>query len=260
VNANSYLTGIVKKYSILDEERSRLRSRVKPLYQEIQKWANGHIVRIIPSGSFSKGTAVKGGKVDIDLLISLKSQTPLNLKEIYESLYDFLDNSYYPRKQNVSIGITYNGVKVDLVPAKKQPNVEYPHSIYVSKLDTWTKTNIHKHINIIKKSRHRNIIKLFKIWCKLNEIDFPSFLLELTILEAFKRKVRLRIERNFLIVLKYIIEEFEHAKIYDPANSNNIVSDSITNGQKTQIINAAISAYKADCWEKIVWGLYEIRK
>ena len=51
---------------------------------------------------------------------------------------------------------TTNGVKVDLVPATKQPNVSHPHSIYVSKLDTWTKTNIHKHINIIKKSSHRN--------------------------------------------------------------------------------------------------------
>ena len=39
---------------------------------------------IIPSGSFSKGTVVKGGKVDIDLLISLKNQTPYDLKEIYE--------------------------------------------------------------------------------------------------------------------------------------------------------------------------------
>ncbi len=260
MNANSYLAGIVKKYSILDEERLRLQSRVKPLYQEIRKWANKYIIRIIPSGSFLKGTAVKGGKVDIDLLISLKNQTPFDLKEIYESLYDFLDNSYCPQKQNVSIGIIYKGVKVDLVPAKKQPNVKYPHSIYVSKFDTWTKTNIHKHINIIRKSPHRNIIKLFKVWCKLNEIDFPSFLLELTILEALKKKAGLGIERKFLIVLKYIIEEFEHAKIFDPANSNNIISDSITNGQKTQIINAAISAYKFDCWEKIVWGLYEIRK
>ena len=79
MNANSYLTGIVKKYSILDEERLRLQSRIKPLYQEIRKWNNKYIVKIIPSGSFLKGTAVKGGKVDIDLLISLIRQRDIFL-------------------------------------------------------------------------------------------------------------------------------------------------------------------------------------
>ena len=115
-------------------------------------------------------------------------------------------------------------------------------------------------INIIKKSPHRNIIKLLKIWCNLNGLDFPSFLLELTVLETLKKRPVLGIERKFLTVLKYIIEEFEYVKIYDPANTNNIVSDTITGDQKLQIIQMARSSYESDCWEKIVWGLYEIRK
>lgn len=260
MNANSYLLSIVKKYSILSEERIRLQSKIRPLYRELRKWAEDYIVNILPSGSFLKGTAIKGGNVDIDLLISLKNQTPYTLKEIYESLYHFLNQSYLARKQNVSIGIDYNDVKVDLVPAKKQPNVTHPHSIYVSKLDTWTKTNIHKHIKIIRNSPHRNTIKLLKIWCNLHGLNFPSFLLELTVLEALRKKRVLGIENRFLTVLKYIIEEFEYAKIYDPANTNNIVSDSIDYDQKTRIVETAISSYSSDCWENIVWGLYEIKK
>lgn len=261
MNANTYLLSIVKKYSILEEERLKILSSVRAsLYREIRKWNNEYIIGIIPSGSFSKGTVIKGSAVDIDLLISLKNQTPFTLKEAYESLYEYLCHSYYPRKQNVSIRIIFNGIKVDLVPAQRQPNVLYPHSIYVSKLDTWTKTNIHKHINMIKKSPHKNIIILLKIWCHLHKLDFPSFLLELTVLEALKRKPFFGIERNFLTVLKYIIEQFSFVKIYDPANTNNIVSDTITDNQKLQIIQMASSSYESDCWEKIVWGLYEIRK
>lgn len=142
MNANTYLLFIIKKYSILEEERTRIRSRVKALWMEIRKWNNQYIIGIIPSGSFAKGTVIKGSAVDIDLLISLKNQTPFTLKEAYESLYEYLCHSYYPRKQNVSIRIVFNGIKVDLVPAQRQPNVLYPHSIYVSKFDTWTKTNI----------------------------------------------------------------------------------------------------------------------
>jgi len=260
MNANPYLLSIIKKYSILEEERSRILSRVRALWKEIRKWNNQYIIRIIPSGSFSKGTVIKGSDVDIDLMISLKNQTPFTLKEAYESLYEYLCHSYYPRKQNVSIRIIFNGIKVDLVPAKRQPNVLYPHSIYVSKFGTWTKTNIHKHINMIKQSPHKNIIILLKIWCYLHKLDFPSFLLELTVLEALKGRPFLGIENNFLTVLKYIVEQFSCAKICDPANTNNIVSDTISNNQKLQIIQMAKSSYESDCWEKIVWGLYEIRK
>jgi len=261
MNANTYLLSIIKKYSIPEEERSRILSSVKAsLYREIRKWNNQYIIEIIPSGSFSKGTVIRGSAVDIDLLISLKNKTPFTLKEAYESLYDYLCYSYNPRKQNVSIRIIFNGIKVDLVPAQKQPTGLYPHSIYVSKFDTWTMTNIHKHINIIKNSPRKQIIILLKIWCHLHELDFPSFLLELTVLEALKRRPYFGIDKNFLTVLKYIIEQFSFVKIYDPANTNNIVSDTITNNQKLQIIQMAKSSYESDCWEKIVWGLYEIRK
>lgn len=113
---------------------------------------------------------------------------------------------------------------------------------------------------MIKKSPHKNIIILLKIWCHLHKLDFPSFLLELTVLEALKRKSILGIERKFITILKYLIEQFYYTKIYDPANTNNIVSDTITDNQKLQIIQMARLSYESDCWEKVVWGLYEIRK
>ena len=148
MNQITYLAKLINKNSILGEESTKLKSRIRPIYREISKWADQYLEGIIPSGSFAKGTAIKG-VVDIDLLISLKNKTPNTLKEIYESLYSNFQ-THYATKQNVSIGILYLGLKLDLVPARKMPNSTYPHSIYVSKFDTWTKTNIHKHIRIIK--------------------------------------------------------------------------------------------------------------
>lgn len=256
MNSISYLINIVRKYSVLGEERSKIQAKIQPLRLELRRWANKYVDRIIPSGSFVKGTAIRGA-ADIDLLISLKNQTPFSLKEIYESLYDFLIKSYSVHRQNVSIGIVYQGIKVDLVPAKKQPNVTHPHSIYVSKQDTWTKTNINTHIKVISNSPHRNLIRLFKIWSKLNGLDFSSFVLEMIILEALRKKPSLRIDTNFLLVLEYIIDKFRHVKIYDPANTNNIISDSISDNQKDEIIKAAIKSYHSEFWETIVWGLYK---
>lgn len=256
MNQISYLAGLIKKNSILSEESTRLQSKIRPIYREIRKWAGQYLEGIIPSGSLVKGTAIKGA-VDIDLLISLKNKTPNTLKEIYESLYSNLNQTHHATKQNVSIGILYQGLKLDIVPAKLMPNATYPHSIYVSKLDTRTKTNIHKHIRIIKNSPHRNIIKLLKIWRKLHNLDFPSFLLELTVMNALRGQQIGRIDKKFLLVLSYLNEEFVSDKIYDPANTNNVVSNTISDEEKNVIIQAAAASLKADCWEKIVWGLYE---
>jgi len=258
VNPNPYLSKIVNKYSVFGEEFQNFQQKTRPLHREIRRWANIHLDKIIPSGSFLKGTAIKGA-ADLDLLISFKNQTPFSLRKIYESLYDFLSQSYPAQKQNVSIGIIYKGIKVDLVPAKKQPNVIHPHSIYISKQDTWTKTNINRHINIIKKSPHRSVIKLLKIWSKLNRLDFPSFVLEMTVIEALRKKRVLGIDKKFLSILEYLIIDFEYAKIYDPANTNNVISDSISNDQKNKIIQAATISYNSKFWENIVWGLYEKR-
>ena len=256
MNPNPYLTNIIKKYSITGEERVILHRKVRPVYRDIRKWAGEYLLKIIPSGSFLKGTSIRGN-VDIDLLISLNHRTPNSLKEIYNGLFEYFNQSYYVTKQNVSIGLVFQGVKVDLVPAKRLRNVTYPHSIYVSTLDTWTKTNIHRHISVIKKSPHRKIILLLKIWRDLHGIDFPSFLLELTVLEALKNKRMSFLNKRFLTVLKYLLDEFRFAKIYDPANTNNVVSDTISDTEKNIIADTAFESYESKFWEKIVWGLYE---
>jgi len=256
MNANSYLLAILRKNILSDIERQKLIISSRPIYREIRKWAGPYLLDIIPSGSFAKGTLIKSS-MDIDLLISLKNDTPRTLKEIYESLFSYFDSEMNARKQNVSIGVHYNGIKIDLVPAKRMPAVSYPHSIYIRKGDTWQKTNIHTHIKLIKESPYRNIIILLKVWRELRGLEFPSFLLELVVLEALKRKRALNFEDRITEVLRYLVEEFETARIIDPANTTNIVSDDLDDDEKEKIVRYARNSYDAKYWEEIIWGLYD---
>ena len=68
------------------------------------------------------------------------------------------------------------------------------------------------------------------------------------------------IEKKFARVLKYIIEDFYGANIYDPSNTNNIVSDTILYDQKREIIRLAKYSYRFDFWEKVIWVLFKIQK
>jgi tRNA nucleotidyltransferase (CCA-adding enzyme) len=104
---------------------------------ELEKWANGNQNRILYTGSMAKGTGVSG-TTDLDIFISLNPTTPHTLEDIYERLFRRSQgSSWSPRRQNVSIGITFLGASIDLVPGKLQDGYVYYHSLWKHKEQTW---------------------------------------------------------------------------------------------------------------------------
>jgi hypothetical protein len=134
---------------------------IDPLKDLIQQWAGNCYNDVYLSGSRVKGTAINMSS-DLDLFISLKSDTNNTLKEIYQSLNNFLiSRGYSTRQQNVSIGVEVQGKQVDLVPAKKRLGNTNYHSLYLSKQDSWTQTNVIEHINkVINSGRITEIVLL----------------------------------------------------------------------------------------------------
>ncbi len=219
---------------------SRVRSGLAPI---IRQWAGKFLLSFDFSGSFAKGTIIRGS-TDVDLFISLSPRTQESLEEIYKSLFNFLQTkNYHPSPQNVSMRLVYqsniNELKVDIIPAKKLPGFTNDHSLFSNKSNSWIKTNVRKHIDLVKSSRRLREIKLLKIWRDLKNIEFPSFYLELTVMEALKGKPVGALANNNNTVFDYLIEKFPNAQVVDPANSNNIISDELTAEEKKIISRLA---------------------
>jgi hypothetical protein len=194
------------------------------------------------------------GSTDIDLFISLKSDVPNNLGEIYESLFKLATEAgWSPRRQNVSIGISYSGTKVDLVPARIQTGYQNYHSLYRSKTKSWTQTNVSLHIATVKNSQRNREIRAIKIWRNLRGLDFPSFYLELTMINALYRRSTVALAENVLNVLRYIADSFTQARVEDPANSNNVISNDLTAQEKNNIASEARKSSQEQYWERIIW-------
>lgn len=225
---------------------------ITQLYPVILAWSNGCLDSMSPSGSIAKGTAIIGAS-DVDILISLKATTTTSLRDIYESLFNHLHQAgYAPRRQNVSIGITLNGWKIDLVPAKRQTAISHDHSLWSHKKSSWRQTNTHLHIQHVSSSGRLNEIKLMKVWRKLHSLEFPSFLLEMSIINALHSRNTLAPADNFAIALGYVRDILPNARILDPSNSNNLVSDDMTQQEKNYLAKAAGNALNAR-WEQVVW-------
>jgi len=249
---DAYLQKILDREAVDTNPSSpvlRVQYTLEPI---IREWAGNTLLGVQPSGSFAKGTANKTG-TDIDLFISLADNTNATLKEIYESLYTKMNGKgLNPKRQNVSINVQTNGFSVDLVPGKRQDNYRQDHSIYRRRVNSWTKTNITKHISHVQQSGHINEIRILKLWRNQKHLDFPSFYLELTTINALLRPYTFGLSNNVWVVFKYLCDSFIDARIEDPANTNNVISDDLTKVERVNIKAAAERVLAAKNWSEIV--------
>src|SRR5262245_54258443 len=113
MNADQYLLSLVRRETVDTGENSPVRSVISFLRPVLITCANKYLAVTSPSGSFANGTAISSG-TDIDLFISLRPETPDNLRDIYQSLFNAVKAAgYVPKKQNVSINIKVGPYDVD---------------------------------------------------------------------------------------------------------------------------------------------------
>lgn len=254
---SSYVKGVVDKYALPDSLDYLEKNNVfDPLCNHIDNWVlrNGfNLTGKKLSGSRVKGTAITLSS-DLDIFISLSSSTTASLSVIYNSLYDYIrSQNIQCKKQNVSIGVVYNNKNVDLVPGKRQHQYGDDHSLWKNKQSTWTQTNITTHISTVKNSNRNVEIMAAKIWRERHAIDFPSLFLELAVLEATKYKTLGDYDNNFWEALGWLSTNITTVRIIDPANSNNVISDDLTNTEKNAIAYKATESRQKKNWSEVIW-------
>jgi hypothetical protein len=252
MTADQYLNGILTREAVDTGPHSPVFSVQGIIVPAIRGWAGDKLLGIGPSGSFAKGTANNSG-TDIDLFISLSDQTTEMLKEIYQKLSNTLKNKgYAPKEQNVSINVRINGYSVDLVPGKRQNAFSSDHSLYRRRADTWTKTNVATHIQYVRNGLRVNESRILKLWRDQKSLDFPSFYVELTVIDALWQNGTGSLARNAWKVFEYLRDSFVNARVIDPANTNNVISDDTSVVAKNKIKAAAERALGASNWNEIV--------
>jgi hypothetical protein len=219
----------------------------------LRTWAGQQLNALQYSGSYAKETGVRGIS-DVDVFISLKSDTRGTLKELYEMLYSLAqENGWCPRRQNVSVGVTVNGTRGDLVPGKVQAGYQNYHSLYLRKRDSWTQTNVALHVDKVRNSGRLKEIRAIKLWRLLHGLDFPSLYLELFAIDALSGRSRSALADNVLHALRTIASSLASARIVDPANTNNVLSDDLTQAEKQRVASQAARSAREQYWDRIIW-------
>ncbi|MEO0922770.1 MAG: nucleotidyltransferase [Pseudomonadota bacterium] len=251
MSSDQYLRNILAREQVDTGVFSPVRSVSTTLSPMLNRWGNRYLLGIEPSGSFAKGTGNRSG-TDIDLFLTLSSNTPDTLAQIRNSLGNCLkQHGYQYREQNVSLGVDVAGYQVDLVPGKRQSQHGADHSLFRKKANTWTKTNIQTHIRLVRDSGRTEEIRGLKLWRDQWGLEFPSIYLELVTLEALHGKPRGRLADNIAAALRFFESNLAIKRIVDPANTSNVISDDLSISGK-QAVAAAAKRALAGNWSGLI--------
>jgi hypothetical protein len=253
MTGDEYVEQVLGRYAVLRGPTSPAERLGSIVAAPLRAWAGQQLNALSYSGSYAKETGVRGIS-DVDVFISLKSDTTNTLKEIYESLYSLaLNQGWSPRQQNVSIGVTINGARGDLVPGKVQAGYRNYHSLYLRKRDSWTQTNVTLHVDAVRKSGRLREIRAVKIWRILHGLDFPSLYLELFVIDSLSGRSPTSLADNVLHALRTIGTSLASARVVDPSNTNNVLSDDLTKQEKNRIGGLAAQSAHQQYWKEIIW-------
>lgn len=195
-------------------------------------------------GSTEDGTSLSDS-FDIDISVPFCSNSFNSTSEMYDKLYNFLDDNYSDkdlikiRKQKKSIGILYHikgdDYKIDVVPYKlsKKTNNETTGYLFVNnnslfKNDSYTKTDISSLKSIKLTPIQQKVLIAFKNWKKEYSIPLSSHLLKMFILDGYefnKGHIPRDFTRKILMIVRYIKNNIVTKRIVSIENTNNVLTD-----------------------------------
>jgi hypothetical protein len=239
---DQYILAVIRRHMDAPEKgwsttlAAQLKRRVEAL---LGSWAyREHLESVKVSGSHAKGTALRGG--DIDLFLSMAPKTPGPVAPLQISLANHF-RYYTPEVRNVSVRIRMDGHAIDLVAGRRREG-SGTHTLWQSRFNTWVETDLEEQIRRVRESGLLDEIRAVKIWARRNELRFPSFVQERAVMRA--TRAGRPIAESFMAVLSWLDREFVRAKLSDP--------EAMTQVEKLRVAAAAWRSVGAREWTGVI--------
>lgn len=238
-------TGFIKK--VLNKYSKDNNSRLLNKARDIQKIINDSYADKLLEYPSIKGSTIEGTSThtsDIDIQVKFRKKAG-RIRDLKYDLEKYLFEKYEDielrkiRTQNYSTGIIYDlkesEGRIDVVAMRECQNEKGDLYIHSSKNDNIKKTNPQTSVLNINE-KQKNIIKLLKGWKEDNKLNFPSILIKHIVYRAFFNKsIPNKIDKALFYVFNFITNNITRIKIIDPANSNNIISNTIDYNDKVYL-------------------------
>lgn len=252
MSPDDYVAAVIRSYELPDGPESPAGRAIEGVVELVKPWAGRCLISTGPAGSWAKGTRIRGS-TDLDIVILLGPRTHGTLEKIFHTLFVFLKHKgLSPRQRSVTIAIDYKGLSVDLLPARQEWGSGDKVALFETERGQTVVTDIDKHVQLVRESGRVEDIKALKIWRDLQGLRFPSFYLELIVLDALRHRAHQQPATNLIATLEYLRDRFAGTPFRDPANIENKVSTTMLEHEQLAIATAAGRTLVESDWARIV--------
>lgn len=262
METNKYLEAILASQTLKEGcgELKKLRARREEIETLIKNKFDKVVIRY--GGSKAKETMILES-YDLDLICYFhRNDTSAGgtIKEIKENVSKALtDAGYIVIPKGAALRVMSDSkvdFHVDVVPGRFVEGASGDAWIYQDgKPGDRLQTNLDKHIDHVKKSGLRDVIKMIKYWRGRNYLSAAkTFALELLTINILEGKASKPLSEKLEIVFTHLRDKSDSLSIKDPANGNNDVAELINSGVKGELKQAAtqtLQAIDAGNWEFI---------
>ena len=246
MTGTQYLKQVLNLQTLTSEEVDEL-GRCRVDVQNCLKDEFGNTPSFIYAGSMAKRTMVRES-YDLDIVCRFPSEESESLKNLYERTYEALAKAHTVQKKVSAVRVLSlesdneksRDFHVDVVPVHLFDEKTGEAFIYQSSVDQERlKTNIQTHVNYVRDSGLQDTIRLAKLWKVRHQFPMRTFVLEMLAVR-FLEKPGDSIESDMIRFLTTCRDNLPTARLVDPANSNNVISDLIADPDK-ELISAHAS-------------------
>ncbi|MBI2955389.1 MAG: hypothetical protein HYY30_13830 [Chloroflexi bacterium] len=226
----------------------RLRGEIEAALRRVY----GSAPRFYYGGSYGKDTMIQAA-FDLDIVMYFPSTDTRALRTIYNGVHQTLTTAGYTvRPKTVALRLPYNGgFHIDVIPGRAQDTSYRYATLYKNGEDTTLQTSIQIHIDSVRDSGAREIIKLSKLWRVRYSLPWETFPLEQIVIVALRGHRKDDYGSALWTVFQFLRDNILTIRVIDPANSNNVIT--ISTATRGAIRQAALNALAAANWGQIIW-------
>jgi hypothetical protein len=248
---HEYLTRLLAGQDLTTDQIATLR-RCRDLIEGQVGQLNGN-PRFYYAGSYGKKTMISDS-FDLDVVAYWPVDCAYPLKDIFEAVGAALQQKWKSASpKTVAWTISFQGgFHIDVVPGRALDKAYKEANLYRRDKDSSMKTSIKVHIDTVRSSGRQDAIRLMKLWRSRNSVPWKgSLALELMTIEALRGASTTDLEQQLLKVLGHVRDAIGRVRIVDPANSNNVISEELSEWDRGAIQTAAQAAIAARLWNDV---------
>ncbi len=251
VSNEGYLSMLLDQQELTNFQKDNLRNLREKIETQIKDEIGGS-PRVYYGGSYAKNTMIQAA-YDLDIVFYWPSGFSYRIEDLSTEVGASLQRHWtYVYAKRVGWELPFEGdFHIDIIPGKTSSNDQ--SYAYLFNRDTGGRfqTSIEFQVNYVIQSDRRDAIRLMKLWKTRKKVPIKTFILEQLVIEGCKYIPRNDLEKQLNATLTYIRDNILTCRLYDPANTNNVISDDITNEEKYRVRNLAEDALQARSWAAV---------